>query len=103
MRCPVCRQVGTFDSSGKDTRGRDSNGNNVNLGHRRCPNPDCRTHVFIVQTYNGDALVCSYPPETIDFDASNLPKAVLESLDEAVRCHASQCYRAAALHGQANA
>jgi Domain of unknown function (DUF4145) len=57
----------------------------------------CHTHVFTVFSTTTAALVVSYPPETIDFDSTNLPKAVHDSLDEAIRAHASQCYRAAAL------
>ncbi|MGX9120317.1 DUF4145 domain-containing protein [Mesorhizobium sp. BHbsci] len=39
----------------------------------------------------------SYPPEVIDFDATNLPSDILASLEEAIKCHAAGCYRAAAL------
>jgi len=38
-----------------------------------------------------------FPPEVIDFDATNLPPAILASLEEAIKCHAAGCYRAAAL------
>jgi hypothetical protein len=99
MRCPACRQIGTFDSSGKHdfiVFGED-NVTNWQVGSRRCPNPSCYAHVFTVWSPLSKELATSYPPESIDFDATNLPKAVLDSLDEAVRCHAAQSYRAAAL------
>jgi hypothetical protein len=39
----------------------------------------------------------SYPAETLDFDASGLPDEVHDALEEAIKCHASQCYTAAAI------
>jgi hypothetical protein len=42
-------------------------------------------------------LVESYPPETIDFDASNLPVKIKDSLEEAIKCCAAGCFRASAL------
>jgi HEPN domain-containing protein len=39
----------------------------------------------------------SYPPEVIDFDATNLPGTILASLEEAVTCHAASAYKASAL------
>lgn len=71
--------------------------NTLRVGSRKCPNPACSAHVFVVFSTTTQSLVATYPPETIDFDASNLPKAVHDSLDEAIRAHAAQCYRAAAL------
>jgi hypothetical protein len=43
------------------------------------------------------AVVASYPPETIDFDATGLPVTIKESLEEAIKCHAAGCFRASAL------
>ncbi|MEN3285198.1 MAG: hypothetical protein V7607_6338 [Solirubrobacteraceae bacterium] len=39
----------------------------------------------------------SYPPETIDFDASDIPGRVVAAFEEAIKCHARQCYVAAAI------
>jgi len=39
----------------------------------------------------------SYPPERIDFDATNIPASVLKALEEAIACHASNCFIAAAI------
>jgi hypothetical protein len=65
-------------------------------GTRQCPNPDFRTIVFVLLSEKG--LVESFPPEVIDFDATNLPAALLvTTLEEAIRCHATKSYRAAAL------
>lgn len=98
LRCPSCRHVGMFELSPERDFLSDGNlSTGVLLGSRRCPNPDCHAHVFTVWSPSEGALVTSYPPETLDFDATNLPKAVLGSLEEAIRCHAAGCYRASAL------
>lgn len=65
------------------------------IGYRVCPNPECRTVVFIV--LDKGKVTETFPPEVLDFDSSNLPASIAASLAEAVRCHASGCYRAAAL------
>lgn len=38
-----------------------------------------------------------FPAETIDFDATNIPAGVVASFEEAIKCHASQCFVAAAI------
>src|SRR5262249_54934189 len=64
-------------------------------GLRRCPNPECQSLIFTAAK-NGK-LETSYPSEVIDFDATNLPEAILSSLEEGIKAHAAGCYRAAAL------
>jgi hypothetical protein len=51
--------------------------------------------VFVVHS-SGSVLAC-YPPEVIDFDATNVPSKVVEALNEAITCHANECYVAAAI------
>jgi Domain of unknown function (DUF4145) len=62
-----------------------------------CPNPECGAHIFTVLDFNNNSVLVSYPAETIDFDATDLPPEVLEAFEEAVKCHAQQCYVAAAI------
>jgi Domain of unknown function (DUF4145) len=66
------------------------------MGEHRCPNPACRTLVFIVWGEGKGILAC-YPGERIDFDATNLPQRVLATLEEAITCHANRCYTAAGI------
>jgi hypothetical protein len=68
----------------------------VHLGVRRCPNNQCHAAVFVVHLADG-SLRHSYPPELVDFDASNLPPAVLKALEEAIQSHANECYTASAI------
>lgn len=98
MRCPACRREGTFDSLSTDlfVGANDGSGKYV-VGSRRCPNSECHAHVFVVLDYGSGAMVTSYPPETVDFDATDLPPKVLEAFDEAIKCHSQACYVAATI------
>ena len=66
------------------------------LGVRRCPNPACYALLFVVADSDNKLLV-SYPPERLDFDSTNLPASVTKSVEEAITCHANECYIAAAI------
>lgn len=112
VRCPSCGHIGAFgkvQQTGTNSPMRDAvtealiedqkNGGTKlktarTFGMRVCPNDECRSVLFFVST-NGQRTC--FPPEIIDFDSSNLPPMILESLEEAIKCHASGCYRAAAL------
>ncbi|WP_236759201.1 MULTISPECIES: DUF4145 domain-containing protein [Agrobacterium] len=62
---------------------------------RKCPNVECHALVFVIESIRSGKAV--YPPEVIDFDATNLPPRILSSLEEAIKSHAAGCYRASAL------
>jgi len=94
VRCPACKQIGTFQPVGQDLRFTDKTGL-VEVGHRMCPNPPCQAHLFVV--LQGGNLSISYPPERIDFDSTNVPGPIIGSLEEAITCHANQCFIAAAI------
>jgi hypothetical protein len=67
----------------------------VILGLRRCPNAACKAAIFVVH-YAGK-LMESFPAETVDFDATNIQAGVVTSFEEAIKCHANQCFVAAAI------
>ncbi|MGY2083924.1 DUF4145 domain-containing protein [Blastococcus sp. SYSU DS0539] len=69
----------------------------VAYGVRRCPRPECGGVVFVVAHSDGGELITAYPPETVDWDATNLPDQVLEAFQEAILCEANSCHRASAL------
>ena len=94
LRCPGCRQVGTFDAF---TNVHDIRVDMQTLGQRRCPNPTCRTQVFFVWSVQNNKLVVAYPAERIDFDTTDVPGEVKAALEEAISCHASGCFRASAI------
>lgn len=98
LRCPSCRQRGTFDSVlSNDLAVYIDNNWNTTLGQRRCPDPSCHAHVFVAYDSYSQNVILSYPSETIDFDSTDLPSSVIESFKEAIICHANQCYIASAI------
>jgi uncharacterized protein DUF4145 len=101
MRCPVCLREGTLDQRGVDLqlaqRNKGWSNNQPATGERICPNPDCAALIYLVYTPNKAEVIASYPPERLDFDASALPPAVQAPLEEAIDCHAGECYPAAAV------
>ncbi|SHH95334.1 DUF4145 domain-containing protein [Marivita hallyeonensis] len=102
LRCPHCLHVGTFGAIREGlgwtkyqidhsrTKGRSMYG-----FIRVCPNTECNGIVFTVSS--GTDYVNVSPPELIDFDAKNLPKKLLSTLEEAISCHAAKAYRASAM------
>jgi Domain of unknown function (DUF4145) len=101
LRCPYCHYPGAFPGlrGGNDVtwqeQGLDGASEQWCVGMRRCPNSDCQSLVFVVLV--DGQLRESFPPQIIDFDSSNLPPRLLETLEEAVKCHAAGCYKACAL------
>ncbi|MGD1024751.1 MAG: DUF4145 domain-containing protein [Candidatus Sulfotelmatobacter sp.] len=94
LRCPSCRQRGTFQNLG----GQDISFGPRNVaGYRRCPDPECCALVFFVGDQVDRTLKVSYPAERIDFDAVNIPTPVINALEEAIACHANKCFIASAI------
>ena len=95
VRCPACKRQGTFDPL---TNVHDlflQEAPQTTLGQRKCPNPECRAHLFFA--IQDGKVVVSYPPQLIDFDPVNLPDSVRGTLEEAIQCHAQHCFIAAAI------
>lgn len=101
--CPHCSTTGTFNGGvgammqHQLHAGNGSGSFSVHLwyGMRICPNPSCASPVFLIEQ-NG-TLLLSYPCITINFDASSVPAKIATSLRESIQCHASGCFRGAAL------
>jgi hypothetical protein len=68
---------------------------NFQAGMRRCPDPTCYALVYFVM--GSGKLVASFPAETLDFDATNIPAAVQSAFEEAIKCHAQSCFVASAI------
>lgn len=92
LRCPSCRQRGTFESLANVV---DVAIGGMTVGERRCPNTVCRALIFFA--FQNGQIAVSYPPERIDFDATNIPTTVVGALEEAITCHADSCFTAAAI------
>ena len=98
LRCPGCRQIGTFDGVLQQDVQTKTDGRTCFAGLRLCPNPSCRALIFFAQDTNPPfQLLHSYPPERLDFDATNIPASVTKALEEAITCHANECFIASAI------
>jgi HEPN domain-containing protein len=102
IQCPGCGQLGTFNTTLQHdlqvfvlTKTEPPTGENLLFGLRSCPNPKCVTLISVV--LRGNEVVSSYPAQRIDFDSSNIPQKVVESMEEAISSHSTECYIAAAI------
>ena len=99
FRCPQCRHAGAFTTLANHDIGWDQKIDNTlysySGGARKCPNEQCKGLVFVI--LRGGKLERSFPPEVIDFDATNLPDPILRTLEELVKAHSVGCFRASAL------
>ena len=91
LRCPHCGKEGTFNKMGPD---RIINTQFV-TGQRRCPDPECLGHVFVV--FKLGVLIASYPPARIEFNSENIPEKILKTFEEALESHANKCYIASSI------
>jgi hypothetical protein len=96
LRCPVCRRQGTFEPSINDAIVSIPINEIRIVGIRRCPDPECLALIFFVVDRMG-RLLDSYPAETIDFNATNIPASIQNAFEEAIKCHAQSCFVAAAI------
>ncbi len=94
VRCPDCGQLGTFEPLVNNSSDFVLDGG-VRIGERRCPNVNCRTALFVV--WQNNQIARSYPALRIDFDKINIPQPVVSALEEAITCHANECFIAAAI------
>ncbi len=94
IRCPGCGQLGTFElllGNAQDF----ALGSGFRAGERRCPNVNCRALLFVV--WQNNQIIRSYPALRIDFDKTNIPPAVVSAFEQAITCHANECFIAAAI------
>ena len=91
-RCPHCGREAVFEALGQH----DVNvGDNNICGQRKCPNPECKGHLFFV--FNNNEIIASYPPIMLDFNSENIPERIKSTFQEALSCHASGSYVASAI------
>ena len=106
IRCPICRRQGAFhgrgdvnDISWNQPATEEHEAKNVSAafhaGVRLCPSTDCQAPVFVIMM--GREVVKVYPPEVLDFDTTALPQHIASTLEESVKAHSAECFRASAL------
>lgn len=104
VRCPACRQLGTFDrilfpNSGNwlaEVETLTSAGDYIS-GQRICPNQACRAFLFFVWDVRKNEIAVTYPSQRLDFDSTNIPASIAKAIEEAIICHADECFIAAAI------
>ena len=52
---------------------------------------------YLLHSNTSNFKTIFYPPECLDFDATDIPEAVKKALIEAISCHSVECYAASAL------
>src|SRR2546427_9842833 len=62
---------------------------------RRCQKTKCGALLFRFSQNN--QKVTPSPPLRIDFDKTNIPAQVVSALEEAITCHANECFIAGAI------
>jgi hypothetical protein len=95
LRCPICRKRGTFESISTTDLVIQAWDEHSVVGERRCPDPECHALIFFISPEHGELV--TFPPETIDFDATDLPDPVLDALRESITCHANGTFKASAM------
>lgn len=97
LKCPYCHKIGVFDLIGNPVQvSRNLESNNYYMGNFKCPNDECRSHVFAGYSDFHESVI-SYPPETISFDSLNIPDTIVETFEEAIKCHSHNSYIASAI------
>ena len=90
--CPYCGHKGTFEAISRDRIIQ----NQYICGQRLCPDKDCQGHLFVVLDRSGN-LLFHYPFRSVSLKKENIPESIIKTFDEAVTCHAQNCFVASAI------
>ncbi|MEP9365303.1 DUF4145 domain-containing protein [Nocardioides sp. CN2-186] len=101
VRCPECHHTVRLEMihGELDHEVELEDGRTVYVGVRHCPEETCGQIVFVVTELvgGGREIIFTAPRETLDFDTTDLPTAVLSCMQEAAVCFTNDCYVAAAI------
>lgn len=92
--CPHCGHAGTF----QNIFGVDSFEPIIQkyFGSRKCPNPKCMGHIFVIIDATGD-LLYTVPSRRISFDSERIPERIKAAFDEALVCQSNNCFISSAI------
>jgi len=93
IRCPHCGHNGTFLNLGQDLFEKTLK---IWFGQRKCPNSKCKGHIFYISDPESN-VQRTYPSDTIPFDKTGIPSAILNAFQEAITCHSNLCFTASAI------
>ena len=97
LKCPHCGNVGTFEAINDDIYCKNDKGKPIIIGIKKCPNPNCGGHAFIMYDNGSRSILDSYPITRLDFNKDNIPTHIADTFEEAIICHANKCYIASAI------
>lgn len=102
LRCPECHHSSTLDEIKKiGDKYLFTNEGRLSIGFRVCPNSSCKLLFFVVYKIIPNEstveIILSIPQERLDFDATDVPASIVNPLEEAITCHANNCYIAGAI------
>lgn len=97
LKCPHCGNIGTFETILEDIYCINDKGKAIVIGIKKCPNPSCGGHAFVMYDYGSRSILDSYPMTKLDFNKDDIPTEIAESFEEAIICHANKCYIASAI------
>lgn len=97
LKCPHCGNIGTFETICNDLYCKNDEGKSITIGIKKCPNPNCGGHVFVIYDYGSRSVLDSYPITKLDFNRDDIPTKIAETFEEAITCHANKCYIASAI------
>lgn len=92
--CPCCRERGQFSPVGHALWLEMEDGP-ASGGQFVCPNDRCLQRLFVI--YKGANPLVVYPPSLIEFDVHDVPTPIVSAMEEALKCHACGCFKAAAV------
>lgn len=97
LKCPHCGNIGTFETIFEDIYCNNDNGKPIVIGIKKCPNPNCGGHAFVIYDQGSRSILDSYPITKLDFNKDDIPTQIAETFEEAIICHANKCYIASAI------
>jgi hypothetical protein len=102
VRCPHCRELGSFNTIGTAKSyikggkvGPNPVAGTYYAAMRICPNMRCKGLIFVIEDGHGPLEI--EPPQLLDFNPEGLAPRLRQTLTEAVACHGAGAYRAAAM------
>jgi hypothetical protein len=104
VRCPHCRELGSFNvigiakafhKTGKTVPHQNMAQRILYASMRICPNVKCKGLIFAIE--DGNVVLEIEPPQLLDFNPEGLPARLQQTLREAVACHGAGAYKAAAM------
>ena len=84
LKCPHCGNIGTFESVSDDIQCSDEKRYSIIIGIKKCPNPNCGGHAFVIYNAGSRSILDSYPITRLDFNKDDIATQISETFEEAI-------------------